>query len=122
MDYNFFSTGNNAIASALSWLQSILLGTIATAIAITTIASIGVLMLIGHFDVRRAAQAALGCFIIFGASTIASGILSASSGSSSPDLAQAAPLTPPLPRLPAAAQMPSTPYDPYASAAYLPPR
>jgi hypothetical protein len=79
-------------------------------------------MLTGRIDVRRAAQVVFGCFVIFGASTIANGILAAiSGGGDSPDIAQTAP--PPLqfPSPPVTAQAPSTPYDPYAGAA-LPPR
>jgi type IV secretory pathway VirB2 component (pilin) len=112
--------GGNAIASAVRWLQEALLGSIVTTIAIVAIASLGIFMLSGRIDVRRAAHVVFGCFIIFGASTIASGILSAISGrSDGRDVAQTVP--PPLPLPPATAHAPSTPYDPYAGAA-LPPR
>lgn len=68
---------SNPVVVALSWLEGTLTGTIATSIAVLAIASIGLLMLGGRIDVRRSAQVILGCFIIFGASTIASGIHSA---------------------------------------------
>ena len=71
-DLDSYST--NAIASAAIWLQSTLLGTIATTVAVIAVASVGFLMLAGRIDVRRGAQVVLGCFVIFGASTIANGI------------------------------------------------
>jgi len=65
---------SSPICAALYWLQSVLLGPIATTIAVIAVASLGFLMLSGRVDIRRAAQVAVGCFIIFGASTIAQGI------------------------------------------------
>jgi len=117
-------SGANAVTSAVGWLESGLLGTVATAVVTIAIASIGLLMLTGRIDIRRAAQVIFGCFIIFGASTLANGVLVAISGrSSSPDLDQAAsPSPPPPPTIPTTANVASTPYNPYASAAYLPPR
>jgi type IV secretory pathway VirB2 component (pilin) len=113
----------NAIDSAVRSLQMSLLGTIATIVAIITIASVGLLMLTGRMDIRRAAQVVFGCFIIFGASTIASGIMGALNGSSTAasEIATAPP-PPPVPlQTPAYPKANSTPYDPYAGAA-LPPR
>ena len=106
-----------AIGSAVGWLEGTVLGSAATAIAVIAVASVGFLMLTGRIDVRRAAQVAFGCFIIFGASTIASGIMAAVSGSGSgPDLAQTYARPPPLSSPPAAAPAAAT-YDPYAGAA-----
>ena len=73
MHSNPDSPGKNAIASAVGWFQGALLGSIATIVAIIAIASVGFLMLTGRIDIRRAARVVFGCFIIFGASTIASG-------------------------------------------------
>jgi type IV secretory pathway VirB2 component (pilin) len=108
----------SAIASAVNWLEGTLLGSLATTIAVVAVATIGLLMLTGRIDVRRAAQVALGCFMIFGASTIANGILSAVSGTAAAaDLAHS-PTPPPVPRsesgYPTAA---TSPFDPYAGAA-----
>ena len=110
---------SNVFISVVVWLQSALLGSIATTIAIFAVASIGFLMLTGRIDLRRAAQVVFGCFIIFGASTIASGIIRAVEGRrSDPDLVSAAlpppPQLAPPPAIPTAA---ATPYDPYAGAA-----
>ena len=111
--------GSNALTAALAWLQGTLLGTVATTVAIIAIAAVGFLMLTGRIDVRRAAQVVLGCFIIFGASTIAGGIIGAlQGGGGEPATARSAP--PPPPALPPAAAVPQasqSPYDPYAGAA-----
>src|SRR5438046_3308126 len=114
---DYAPAGANAFTSAVGWLQTTLLGTIATTLAIIAIASVGFLMLTGRIDVRRAAQVVFGCFIIFGASTIASGVLGAVSGTvAGADLAQAPP-PPQLAQPPAYPKANSTPYDPYAGAA-----
>jgi hypothetical protein len=101
-----------------------LLGTAATTVAIIAISSVGFLMLAGRIDVCRAAQVIFGCFIIFGASTIASGIIGAFNGAGT-GTPQVAAVTPPpqpaLTQLPAYPKSNSMPYDPYAGAA-LPPR
>jgi len=112
------ASGFNALTAALAWLQGALLGTVATTVAILAVAAVGVLMLNGRIDLRRAAQVVLGCFIIFGASTIAGGIIGAlRTGAHEPEVAPAA--LPPSLLLPppAAVQTPATPYDPYAGAA-----
>jgi type IV secretory pathway VirB2 component (pilin) len=111
--------GSNALTSALGWLQGTLLGTVATTVAVITVAAVGLLMLSGRIDVRRAAQVVLGCFIIFGASTVAGGIIGAlQGGGGEPATARAAPPPPPaLPPPAAVQQAPQSPYDPYAGAA-----
>src|SRR5260221_11686546 len=111
-----------AIAAALRWLEAVLLGSVAYTIAIIAVASIGLLLLAGRVDVRRAIQVVFGCFIVFGASTIASGIMGvlgsdgASSGNAVPPPTPVTTVAPPTP----ASALPGT-YDPYAGAA-VPPR
>jgi type IV secretory pathway VirB2 component (pilin) len=114
------SSGPGAIISAVDWLEGALLGTSATTIAIIAVATVGFLMLSGRIDVRRGARVVLGCFIIFGASTIAGGILGAVSGmGADPSLAQSRPPSPSPPLPPPATYQPtsSSPFDPYAGAA-----
>ena len=108
----------NAIASAAAWLQAMLLGTIAATIAVIAIASIGFLMLSGRTDVRRAAHMIVGCFVIFGASAIASGMVGAISRVSDSDAVVQAP-TPPPAVAPPVGYPNSNPsaFDPYAGAA-----
>jgi type IV secretory pathway VirB2 component (pilin) len=113
---NFDPAAPNAFAAAVQWLDSTLLGTIATAVAVIAVASIGFLLMSGRVDVRRAAQVIFGCFILFGASSIAAGIMRAADGA--PVEIRAVPL-PPLAAAPQTG--PAAAYDPYAGAA-LPPR
>jgi type IV secretory pathway VirB2 component (pilin) len=112
--------GSNALVSAVSWLGGILLGPVATVVAVIGVATIGFMMLTGQIDIRRAVRVIFGCFIIFGASTIAHGIMDVSPDAKvGPDLAAAPPPT--LPQSRPNSNANATPYDPYAGAA-LPPR
>jgi type IV secretory pathway VirB2 component (pilin) len=73
--------GSGPIVGALSWIQSTLLGTVATVVAIIAVASVGFLMLTGRMNWRYGATVILGCFILFGAASIVGGIqASASAG------------------------------------------
>lgn len=114
----FNPSGSSAIAADVDWIQGVLLGSVATTMAVIAVATIGILMLSGRINVRRAAEVVLGCFIIFGASTIASGIFgTASAGGADADFS-ALPVQPPdLPQPTQASKAASTPYDPYAGAA-----
>ena len=69
--------GSGVIVSAVRWLQGTLLGTIATVVAVIAVASVGFLMLTGRINWRYGATVILGCFILFGAGAIVSGIQSA---------------------------------------------
>lgn len=108
--------GSGAIVAAVSWLQNTLLGTVATTVAVISIATVGLMMLSGRVDIRRGATVVIGCFILFGATSIASGIRSVATGDSPIPQAPYAvePWTMPPPPPPAA---PAGPADPYAGAA-----
>jgi type IV secretion system protein VirB2 len=71
--------GSGPIVSALAWLQGTLLGTVATAVAVIAVASVGFLMLTGRINWRYGATVILGCFILFGAASIVGGIQSTAS-------------------------------------------
>ena len=66
--------GSAPIVGALNWLEHTLLGTVATAVAIIAVASVGFLMLTGRMNWRYGATVILGCFILFGAASIVGGI------------------------------------------------
>ena len=66
--------GSGAITGALGWIQGTLLGSVATAIAVIAVASVGLLMLTGRMNWRFGATVVLGLFILFGASAIVGGI------------------------------------------------
>ena len=58
---------NDPITSALSWMQGILLGPIATTVAVMAVAGVGFMMLTGRMNWRYGATVIIGVFIIFGA-------------------------------------------------------
>ena len=68
--------GSGVLVSAVNWLQGTLLGTIATVVAVIAIATVGFMMLTGRINWRHGVTVILGCFILFGASSIVAGIQS----------------------------------------------
>ena len=64
-----------AIVSAVSWIQGGLAGSLASTIAVIAVAFLGLLLLSGRLEMRRAIHVLFGCFILFGASSIASGLM-----------------------------------------------
>lgn len=99
------------IAESLAWVQGAALGTVATTIAVIAVAIVGLLMLSGRLDLRRAVTVVAGCFLLFGAGRIAAGLTG---------LAGAAPLPMAVPDITPLPQGPPSPppvvYDPYAGA------
>jgi type IV secretion system protein VirB2 len=72
--------GSGPIVAALAWLQGTLLGNVATAVAVMAVAAVGFMMLTGRMNWRFGATVIIGCFILFGAGAIVSGIQSAAAG------------------------------------------
>ena len=66
--------GSGALVSAVSWLQGTLLGTVATVVAVIAVATVGFMMLTGRINWRYGVTVVLGCFILFGATSIVAGI------------------------------------------------
>ena len=60
-------TGGDPISNALLWMQSILLGPIATTLAVMAVAGVGFMMLTGRMNWRYGGTVIIGVFIIFGA-------------------------------------------------------
>ena len=109
--------GASVLLPAVSWLQSTLLGTFATVIAIIAIASIGFMLLTGRVNARSSAAAVVGCFVLFGASTIVMGLQLAAGGSDAPVPPQRPVAPPPSIAAPEPAlASPPAAYDPYAGA------
>ena len=73
--------GSGPIVAALGWLQGTLLGNVATAVAVMAVAAVGFMMLTGRMNWRFGATVILGCFVLFGAGAIVSGIQGAAMGS-----------------------------------------
>lgn len=107
--------GSSPFVAAVQWIEGVALGTVATSIALIAVASVGFLMLSGRLPIRRGVTVITGCFILFGAPTIAAGILGAVQPSA-PVEPQSAPAMPPLAAPPPVAK-PTPAYDPYAGAA-----
>ena len=68
--------GSGPIVAALSWLQGTLMGNVATAVAVMAVAAVGFMMLTGRLNWRFGATVIIGCFVLFGAGAIVSGIQS----------------------------------------------
>lgn len=107
--------GPSALVAALSWVQDALLGTLATTVAVIAVAWIGLLMLSGRISGRHGVRVLLGCFVLFGASTIAAGIQTgiAATVEAGQPLAQDSINAASAPVLP---EPPPTNADPYAGA------
>jgi type IV secretion system protein VirB2 len=74
--------GSGPILAAVEWLQGTLLGNLATAVAVIAVAFVGFMMLTGRMNWRYGVTVIVGCFILFGAASIVSGIQSAAGGAS----------------------------------------
>ncbi|WP_373475670.1 TrbC/VirB2 family protein [Sphingorhabdus sp.] len=72
--------GSGVIVNAFGWLQGTLLGTVATVAAVIAVAAVGFMMLTGRLNWRHGGVVILGCFILFGATSIVGGIRSAAGG------------------------------------------
>ncbi|WP_211371448.1 TrbC/VirB2 family protein [Altericroceibacterium indicum] len=69
--------GSGPIVAALGWIQGTMLGNVATAVAVMAVAAVGFMMLTGRMNWRFGATVIIGCFVLFGAASIVSGIQSA---------------------------------------------
>jgi type IV secretory pathway VirB2 component (pilin) len=112
--------GSSSLVAAAQWVQGTLLGTVATTVAVIAVASVGLGMLTGRVDIRRGVSVIVGCFVLFGAASIVSGVQSGLSGFAEPPAyipppaaPIPAPMTPPAPK-------PTSGYDPYAGASMPP--
>lgn len=72
--------GASPILGALTWMQDTLLGNVATTVGVIAVAAVGFMMLTGRLNWRYGATVLLGCFILFGATTIAGGLRAAAGG------------------------------------------
>jgi type IV secretory pathway VirB2 component (pilin) len=112
------------IAEAIGWLDHVALGTLATCIAVIAIAAVGMLMLGGRLQVKRGVTAIIGCFILFGAPTIAAALQGTLAFIAAPATVSATPIVqvapPPMPVSPPPSMVPPPAEDPYAGASVRP--
>jgi type IV secretory pathway VirB2 component (pilin) len=109
------AASTHAIGHAVDWWAALLSGSFATSIAVLAVAGLGFAMLRGEVSLRHGIRVVLGCFILFGAPTIAQGLMTTASGHAAGS-AQTDPAViriPPPPK----AQSEANPFDPYAGAA-----
>ena len=104
------------IGSAIAWLSDLLTGSLATSVGVISVAGLGFAALNGRVVLRDYTRVIIGCFVLFGARVIASGLLSFVSFTGPPPMANYAAVSSPMP-LPAAA-VPQK-YDPYAGASLV---
>jgi type IV secretory pathway VirB2 component (pilin) len=107
--------GSSVVVAAVSWLQATLLGTVAATIAVIAVSSIGIMMFAGRVNIRYGLTIILGCFILFGASTIVAGIQATLSGADRVGAPYRAESPPPM-VAPLPAPPPPANNDPYAGA------
>ena len=72
--------GSGPIIAALGWMQGTLLGNVATTAAVIAVAVVGLMMLTGRMNWRFGGTVIVGCFVLFGATAIVSGIRTAALG------------------------------------------
>lgn len=99
-----------SVSAASSWLTALLGGEAALLVATLAVALLGFVFLSGRLEWRRAGFVVLGISLLFGASSIAAGLMGIGGApvGSSIDV----PLPPPAPPT----EMPSAMADPYAGA------
>lgn len=105
----------SSIVAGVTWIEHALLDTAATAIAVICVAGLGYQFLIGRIPSRRAITVVLGCFILFGAPSIAAALSALARpepavGTVAQD-ATPPPQAPPIYRSPSRAA--PNPFDPY---------
>lgn len=111
-DYSAQYPFNSALAQALVWTASVITGSVGQTLAVLAIAFTGFAMLTGRIDWRRGGQVVVGCFILFGAPAIASGIVEFALGHQG--ARPAASTDPAIKPIPVPAKPPQ--FDPYAGA------
>ena len=105
--------GTSPLVGAVQWIEALLLGPLALALGTIAVAAFGFLMLSGRVDVRTGARIVIGCFILFGARSIATGLQSGAAGLSTREVTY--PAVPATVARPASQEVPA--YDPFAGAA-----
>lgn len=116
------SLGGAPLVGAATWVEHALLGTVATTVAVIAVAWLGYLTLAGRIEIRRALTTLLGCFVLFGAPSIALGLLGLVEGAVGQRPADVSMMTVPAPLATPAAQPKPALDDPYAGASVPPAR
>ena len=67
-------SATDPIARSIGWIESTATGSLASIVAVIAVAIVGMMMLSGRLEVRRGITVVAGCFLVFGAQIIVSGI------------------------------------------------
>jgi type IV secretory pathway VirB2 component (pilin) len=113
---------SSAILTAINWLVAVIQGSVATSVAVIAVASVGLMMLAGRLELKRAVRVIFGCFLLFGASLVAQGLVGAVQAGAAPVQRESAPPPYHPPDAPELKAAPSSNYNPYAGAAFIPPK
>ncbi len=108
----FDAPASPAVAQAGQWLIELLAGSLATTISIIAVAVLGMMMLAGRLSLQRSMQVVVGCFMLLGASSLASELHQAGR---SAIVSDAVPVVI-EPVFTPEAPLPPANYDPYAGA------
>jgi len=111
------ASGDGALLGAAHWIEGMMVGPVATSLAVLAIAGTGLMMLNGRIPVRRGLTVALGCFVLFGAPTIARGLFASAASVAEPGSA-GGPTAEAISAIPFPKSEPDKPQvsDPYAGA------
>ena len=107
----FAQSDAGVLIGAADWMAGTLLGSVATGLCIIAIALVGLMMLSGRLALREGARVVLGCFVLFGAPSLAIALRDlAVDDAAKVAVEVAAPALAPRPPLA------TSTYDPYAGA------
>jgi type IV secretory pathway VirB2 component (pilin) len=81
--YTNSAPGDSSLVEAAGWVSNLLTGSLAISIAMLAIAWLGFVTLQGRLPWRDGLRIVLGCFILFGSSTIAAAFLQLASSNQS---------------------------------------
>jgi len=79
----FDAPAGSVFGSAGDWVIGTLFGSVAVALCIIAVAFVGLIMMTGRLAIRDGVRVVIGCFVLLGAPTIASGLRMAASDAAS---------------------------------------
>lgn len=115
-------SGPSALDAWARWLEAGLLGSVATSVAILAVAWLGLMLLQGRLHARRGVTTIVGAFVLFGAAQIATGLRFLGNDSAIPEPPPVSLANFDIHSINKDKESPNIGFDPYAGAAYAPPR
>ena len=111
--YDLQASESSVISASANWIAGTLTGTLGLSVTVVAVAWFGFMMLRGSLDIGRGLRIVMGCFVLFGAPSIAQGLLElARIGEGSRPTATVQPIA-----APDATSPKPQGFDPYAGAA-----